>query len=695
MPNFKKFSDAVAANFASLADKATVIYRTSITSEALYELYLKSFPAGSDPIYKTNTKHTCSTCRHFIKQYGNVVFVVDGKLVSFWALENLPFPYDIVANKLAEINKNDKIANIFVGKQQSLGIPSNRELLEDQTIKTWHHLHAVLPKKHVVNTKLKSPEAIMGDHRSNKDVFGRSMEELTLNAAESILELIEQNSIYRGQEFKANIQEFIKYKKLYSKLSESEKDIWVWVNSHNNFISRIRNTAMGTLLIDVSEGMDLDKAVGKFEKIMAPANYKRPTALITQAMIKEAEKKIHELGLSNSLGRRFATPEDISVENVLFVNRDVRPKMKGGIADILSPEVKGVSPKSFDKVQEVTVDKFLSDILPEAQSVEVMVENNHVGNFMSLIAPEDKAAPTMFKWNNNFSWVYNGDLADSMREEVKARGGNVDGPFRFTHSWNHDGNNQSLMDLHVFMPSNTHHPDHIKDASYGSNDQRVGWNHRNHTKSGGVQDIDYTAPPGKNIPIENISFPNLKKMPEGVYICKVHNWQARNPNTSGFKAEIEINGELYQYEYPNRLVNHEWVTVAEVTLKDGKFTIAHKLQPTSIMSKEIWGVKTNDFSKVSMITTSPNCWGERVIGNKHIFFVLDKCKSEGTPRGFFNEYLKEDLTPHKRVFEALGVKMKVPDSDNQLSGLGFSSTQNNSVVVRVQGKVKRMLKVIF
>ncbi|MEG7973065.1 hypothetical protein, partial [Listeria monocytogenes] len=80
--------------------------------------------------------------------------------------------------------------------------------------------------------------------------------------------------------------------------------------------------------------------------------------------------------------------------------------------------------------------------------------------------------------------------------------------------------------------------------------------------------------------------------PEGKYICKVHNWSARNPNTSGFKAEIELNGELYQYEYPSRLENHQWVTVAEVTLKDGKFTIDNKLKPTSMTSQEVWGVKT-------------------------------------------------------------------------------------------------------
>lgn len=39
---------------------------------------------------------------------------------------------------------------------------------------------------------------------------------------------------------------------------------------------------MGTLLINLSEGMDLENAVKQYENIMAPANYKRPTAIITK-----------------------------------------------------------------------------------------------------------------------------------------------------------------------------------------------------------------------------------------------------------------------------------------------------------------------------------------------------------------------------------------------------------------------------
>ena len=85
-------------------------------------------------------------------------------------------------------------------------------------------------------------------------------------------------------------------------------------------------------------------------------------------------------------------------------------------------------------------------------------------------------------------------------------------------------------------------------------------------------------------------------------------------------------------------------------------------------------------------------WDGQGVGNKHYFFMLADAKQDGPARGFLNEFLREDLAKHKRTFEALGSKLKAPASDNQLSGLGFSSTVRNDVLVRVNN---RTLKLVF
>ena len=83
--------------------------------------------------------------------------------------------------------------------------------------------------------------------------------------------------------------------------------------------TRIKNAVIGTLLTDISEGYDLDDAVKSYESKVAPTNYKRPTALITQKIIDSAMKTIEELGISESLKRRYAIISDLSVNNVILL----------------------------------------------------------------------------------------------------------------------------------------------------------------------------------------------------------------------------------------------------------------------------------------------------------------------------------------------------------------------------------------
>lgn len=179
-------------------------------------------------------------------------------------------------------------------------------------------------------------------------------------------------------------------------LSPEVRTNYCWFKSP---IAKIRNTAMGTLLIDLSNGVDLERAVKSYENIMAPSNYKRPTALITKKQIEAAQKKVEELGLTD------ARVEDISVNDV--VNRDTRARMKGGIFDSLK-ETSTVNPKEYTKATEISISEFVTNVLPHSKDVQILVENKHIPNFVTLTAPENPDAGQLFKWKNNFAWVYNG-----------------------------------------------------------------------------------------------------------------------------------------------------------------------------------------------------------------------------------------------------------------------------------------------
>ena len=183
-------------------------------------------------------------------------------------------------------------------------------------------------------------------------------------------------------------------------------------------------------------------------------------------------------------------------------------------------------------------------------------------------------------------------------------------------------------------------------------------------------------------------------MKPGVYRFFVNQYSGSSKN--GFRAEIEFDGNIYSFDYSNAMRSGQNVDVAEVTLdKNGNFTIKEHI-PSSMSSRDVWNLKTNNFVPVSAMMYSPNYWDEQQgIGNKHYMFMLKDCVNPETPNGFYNEYLRNDLLDHKKVFEALGSKMKVEDDPKQLSGLGFSSTRRNEMSVRVKGNVQRIMKIKF
>ena len=112
--------------------------------------------------------------------------------------------------------------------------------------------------------------------------------------------------------------------------------------------------------------------------------------------------------------------------------------------------------------------------------------------------------------------------------------------------------------------------------------------------------------------------------------------------------------------------------------------------------REEWGLKTNQFIPVSVVSYSPNYFDEQEgIGHRHLFFFLNGCKNPEEPNGYYNEFLKNELDQHKRVLEALGSKCHVVDADDQLSGIGFGMTKRADLIVKVKGATERVMKIRF
>jgi hypothetical protein len=683
--NFMVFKTAIARQFASMQSRQ--LFRVSTDKDQLWSVYLESFPEGSNPIYRQRREYDCSCCKQFVRGIGDVVAIGDGGLISIWDAEIDDHVFAVVAKAMSAAVKAQRISDIFVHYEPKIGTDRSFEQRVDGSPAQWNHFHVSLPAKAVMQKA--RIDGFLGERRTTQEVLLRGLRSLDIGSINTVLDLIDQNSLYRGEEHRGAVAAFKAIKLKFDALSgERDQELFAWsvvTDPSAAGVARMRNTAIGTLLIDLSEGVDIESAVKSFEVKVAPANYKRPTAVITKAMIEDARKQIDYLGLTSALDRRYAVLSDLGINNLLFVDRSARKKISGDVFDDLSASA-AVKPKSFDKVEEIGIEKFITDVLPKAESIEVLFEGKHRGNLVSLIAPLDPTAGRLFKWGNGFSWAYNGDVADSIKERVKQAGGNVTGDLCCRLSWDYDDD----LDFHMQEPTGSH----IYFGTRGSV-----------SSSGGMLDVDANAGGHRSMdhPVENIFYRSRSSMKEGTYHLFVNNYRRVGKDSrvglpaEGFDVEIDYLGDVVSFHYEKALASSKSVTIAKFQYTHaGGIQIMESLPSSGGSSKLVWGVGTNAFHRAKVIMLSPNHWDGEGVGNKHYFFILDGCKNDGEARGFFNEFLDARLDKNRKVFEVVGSKMKASTgSEEQLSGLGFSSTQKSALIVKVSGSFTRTLKVVF
>lgn len=682
--NFPAFALLVNTSFQNILKEAAFV--TAVEADVLYAEYLAAFPEGTNPIFKKRTEHDCSCCRQFIRRAGNVISVRDGALITVWdaAAETAPYPYNVVATQMRAKVLSATISDLYrVGKKEtSFGSRQTRSLDSAGAVATWNHLHSgEIPR----TLREESPDQVRGEYRTTTQVFERGLTELTTEAVETTLSLVDANALYRGEEHRHAIVEFQKAQRAFLSKDANGQRLFVWTNASGP-AARFRNTAIGTLVQDLSAGMDTEAAVRSFETKVAPQNYKRTSALITSGMVKKAMETIAELGLEPALERRFATLADISVNDVKWVDGAVKSLMKGGIGDALMQHtVSQRAPAEDDEkhAEEIGLDSFVK-LLPEITGVEIFFKGAHLGNLVSLTAPRNPEPKQLFRWSNDFAWSYRGNVADSIAERVKKAGGKVEGAaLRVSLSWS----NFDDLDLHILQPPGR--GIHALSESINFRSKR-GW-------TGGTLDVDMNAGCGTTRePVENIVWMD-RLMPDGAYKVEVNNFTHREASNPGFVIEVENVGKVSHFSFNKTVRHQQTVHVVTLHVSGGVVTrveMGDAAITASNISQEVWGLKTEQYVKVSVVTLSPNYWGDNAIGNRHTLFMLEGAMNDEPTRGIYNEFLHARLEPHRKVFEIIGDKTKCQPTGGQLSGLGFSSTKRDSFLVRAyQGKKRRTFSV--
>lgn len=640
--NFHTFAVAVNKRLNELSKHELYV----VDGIDLFTTYLLSFPEGTNPQFRTNTEHDCSCCKNFVRNMGGLVAIVNGRKQSIWQVDNMPAPYDIVAESLNTLVQQLPIKSVFRTKEHKFGTERNY----DADGRKWNHFWGEVAKRH----RHTDPAEARGFINTSAQVLRRGLDELDSTALSTVMDLIDSRALYRGEEFRKSVQEFITLQRAYRNASNPELCVW---DSTASSAARFRNTVIGTLVQDLSDGVDLEKAVRSFEQKVAPTNYKRTTALITPVMVTKAVEKLRELGLEQCIDRRFAVIGDISVNDVLFVDNSVQAQMKDALTSMLMDAAQPTVNKAITNVQGIGIEEFVRRVVPQARKIEVLVRNKHQGNFVSLTAPKNSNSGRLFRWNNDFAWSYDGEVTDSIKQRVKRAGGNTNAALRVSLAWS----NYDDLDIHAYCPDG-----HI----YFGNKQ-------------GILDVDMNAGGGRSRePVENLSWIRPRN---GDYCIEVNQYSRRETANVGFTLEVECQGRVQQFSYAPGVTGT--IKCISFAIKNGEMMdlkVLHRDLKGGDLPQTKWGITTEAFVPVATMMTSPNHWeGAGEVGSKHWMFILEGCVNPEPVRGIYNEFLRGDLEPHRKVFEVLGSKTKCEPTANQLSGLGFTAARNDEVTVRV------------
>ena len=649
--HFDEFADEIMTQFNFMVESGNPLVRVS-PKDSLFTTYLENIKPEDNPIFRERRYFDGNYDHNFIRRVGNLAMITpEYKLVSLWDFDSYTL-FENARKALSEAIHDGQIVDIYLEKERIAGHKPNKDNENPDII--WEHYYVELPNK-LVNTR--NIDTKKHEARDAHDVLKRTVQEVNIDDLNTIIDLIKENNLYRGQEFLSNLQKWVELKQDYDK-NPSEEYLWFKAIQHGRSIG-YRSSVIGTLISDLYDGVELEKAIHSYESKVAPHNYKRPKSIVTTKMVEEAKETLEKLGFLDSIYRRPAKLTDIPSDKILFTSQEQKAF---NVFDDMTKDSKASTKKSkVEDAKEMSIHELLNE-LKDLQKLELLPTHSLQANQIVLTEALNQDAPSPFLWSNTLSWAYiNSDTADAVTLRVKNAGGNVDGDVRVSLSWD----NKDDLDLSVYKDN-----DEYDCIYYGSR-----------RELGGELDVDANAHSIVDEPVENIFWKSINNLANGQYTVKVNNFNKRTNENQGFTLQFATTEGIQTFTYPDNDVNHKPFLVFEKENHKVKLIqISDKLQ---CQSNTVSGDK---FIEVKNVLMSPNTW-EKEVGNKHFILLTDDVEVNEPVRGFFNEQLNSKLSPHRKVTEILGSKLKIQAADFEptdlAKGYGFSETMDANLILRL------------
>lgn len=369
----------------------------------LYEAFLMSLPE------KDRQYYNCHTCRDFVNKYGSLVTIDDnGELTPVMWNFIAPDFFREAVNNMFSLVKKAKVTGVFYmpyAGTKCLGIPKTG---------VWTHMSVDVPK-HIMTYNYQD---IITGRRQDFEMLVDACSKYSLHTIETAVNILRSNSLYRSEKFIKNAEWLLDIKKHsgssnFSSLRNFSNIVWKRVATAPYGFCHISSSMLGTLLDDIWSGYDFDTIKYRWNEKMNPTQYQRPQAAPTAQNVARAEKIVADLGIVNSLKRRYARLDELKKVWVPKEERITNTQTSGVFSGVKTKESNDTRKFIIGGPVTMTWQKFQRTVLPYAKKIEVKIGYGK-NSYAALVTAVDPTAPPIVKWdmNNNrnpFSWyMYSG-----------------------------------------------------------------------------------------------------------------------------------------------------------------------------------------------------------------------------------------------------------------------------------------------
>lgn len=353
-----------------LAASDTILFRVEPTIEVV-NTYLNSF---TEP--EARNYFNCNCCKHFLKRYGTAVYVTPtGQLKSIiWNPDVAVGHFKGIVKMFKEAVEGGRIIDII-----RFNMSADKTFYDDmitlgqKTCGGYNHFHANISNKYIsqishttgtVIDVVRSVSNMLSVYNINtvtKAYTLAKIDRLNKPEAKDRLNLLKQV-----------IEDLNNTKPVFR-----NNKIWNYAIKYMDVLYGFSNTVEGMLLTDISNGVDIDTCIARFNAGVDPLNYKRPKSLPTKNLVEEAEKAINELNLKDSLDRRIARFDEI--KRFLWKPPvEVKEETKSD-SIFANVETKESASKKIDDIEidltkyriKITAQRFLKEIAPRTKQMNI------------------------------------------------------------------------------------------------------------------------------------------------------------------------------------------------------------------------------------------------------------------------------------------------------------------------------------